>query len=78
MWPATSASESHLLVVTKLRDDAELVNVAIATVVDVAGGSVLLTTGVLAAGVAVEIEDAGFGLVVGVVTPPFYVAQYRE
>jgi hypothetical protein len=53
--------------VTKLRDDPEPVKVVTATVVEVAGGSVLLTTVVLAAGAAVEAGGAGFGLVVGLV-----------
>jgi hypothetical protein len=44
MWPETSRSESHLLVVTALPDDPntdELVAVAISIAVDVTGGSVI-------------------------------------
>jgi hypothetical protein len=87
MWPETSRSESHLLVVTVLPDDPntdELVAVATSMAVDVTGDSVLLTTVVLAPGAAVEgvvggLEFGfGLGLVVGVVTSPFTVAQYRE
>lgn len=64
-------SESHLLVVTKLPDDAEPVEVVIATVVEVTGGAVLLTTVVVAAGAAV-----GVGFAIEVVMNPFAVAQY--
>lgn len=74
----TNRSEGHLLVVTRLCDDAELVKVEIATVVDVIGGGVASTPVVLAAGVAVEVGAAGCEVVVGVVTSPFAVAQYRE
>ena len=46
----TSRSGSHLLVVTKLREAPEPVKVVTATVVDVTGAAVLLTTVVPAAG----------------------------
>jgi len=64
-------SESHLLVVTKLPDDAEPVEVVIATAVEVTDGAVLLTTVVVAAGAAV-----GVGFVIEVVMKSFAVAQY--
>jgi hypothetical protein len=85
----TSRRESHLLVVVALRDDPEtdeLVAVETWTVVEVTADAVLLTIVVPAAGVAVELEAAGFelGLPVGleveadVIGTPFAVAQYRE
>jgi len=87
IYPAPSRSESHLLVVTILRDDPDTdkaVAVATSRVVDVTGDAVLLTTVVLAAGATVQSRVAGFklalgvGLVAGGVTSPFTVAQYRE
>lgn len=79
MWPETSRSESHLLVVTVLLDDPdtdELVARMTSTVVTVTGDSVLLTAVVLAPGAAVE--GVVGGLVVEAVASPFTVAQYRE
>ena len=98
VWPRTlrsnpsiylgaSRSESHLLVVTILRDDPDTdkaVAVATSRVVDVTGDAVLLTTVVLTAGAAAQSRVAGFeltlgvGLVAGAVTSPYTVTQYRE
>ena len=89
IWLVTSRSESHLLVGTAVPGDPEmdeLVVVETSIVVDVAADAVLLTTVVLGPGAAVEIGAAGvelelglgLGLVVGVVTDPFTVPQYRE
>jgi len=81
IWPVTTRSESHLLVVPRLPDVAEPVKVVIATVVEVTGGgAVLLTTVVVAAGVAGAAAGAvvWVGFVTKVAVNPFAVAQYWE